>query len=88
MQSARKVQSEEARGQLRDAHQRVMSIAAVQRLLGVSQLVHQGARNDHGEQGRAFVELRVILPVRGRPGRKGLRSPTRTAGCTARSTSC
>jgi len=36
LQSARKVQSEEARGQLRDAHQRVMSIAAVQRLLGVS----------------------------------------------------
>jgi len=33
MQSARKVQSEEARGHLRDAHHRVMSIAAVQRHL-------------------------------------------------------
>jgi two-component sensor histidine kinase len=33
MQSARKVQSEEARGQLQDAHHRVMSIAAVQRHL-------------------------------------------------------
>jgi two-component sensor histidine kinase len=33
MQSARRVQSEEARGYLRDAHHRVMSIAAVQRHL-------------------------------------------------------
>jgi two-component sensor histidine kinase len=38
MQSARKVQSEEARGHLRDAHHRVMSIAAVQRHLAVSNL--------------------------------------------------
>ena len=38
MQSARKVQSEEARGHLRDAHHRVMSIAAVQRHLAVSTL--------------------------------------------------
>jgi two-component sensor histidine kinase len=36
MQSARKVQSEEARGHLHDAHQRVMSIAAVQRHLASS----------------------------------------------------
>jgi two-component sensor histidine kinase len=36
MQSARKVQSEEARGHLEDAHHRVMSIAAVQRHLAVS----------------------------------------------------
>ena len=36
MQSARKVQSEEARGHLRDAHHRVMSIAAVQRHLAAS----------------------------------------------------
>jgi two-component sensor histidine kinase len=36
MQSARKVQSEEARGHLQDAHQRVMSIAAVQRHLASS----------------------------------------------------
>jgi two-component sensor histidine kinase len=36
MQSARNVQSEEARGYLHDAHQRVMSIAAVQRHLAVS----------------------------------------------------
>ena len=36
MQSARKVQSEEARGHLRDAHNRVMSIAAVQRQLAIS----------------------------------------------------
>ena len=36
MQSARKVQSEEARGHLEDAHHRVMSIAAVQRQLAVS----------------------------------------------------
>ena len=36
MQSARKVQSEEARGHLKDAHQRVMSIAAVQRHLARS----------------------------------------------------
>ena len=33
MQSARRVQSEEARGHLHDAHNRVMSIAAVQRHL-------------------------------------------------------
>jgi two-component sensor histidine kinase len=38
MQSARKVQSEEARGHLHDAHHRVMSIAAVQRHLAVSSL--------------------------------------------------
>jgi two-component sensor histidine kinase len=38
MQSARKVQSEEARGHLKDAHHRVMSIAAVQRHLAVSSL--------------------------------------------------
>ena len=36
MQSARKVQSEEARGHLRDAHNRVMSIAEVQRHLAAS----------------------------------------------------
>jgi two-component sensor histidine kinase len=36
MQSARRVQSEEARGHLQDAHHRVMSIAAVQRHLAVS----------------------------------------------------
>ena len=36
MQSARKVQSEEARGYLHDAHSRVMSIAAVQRQLAAS----------------------------------------------------
>ena len=36
MQAARKVQSEEARGHLQDAHHRVMSIASVQRHLAVS----------------------------------------------------
>lgn len=36
MQSARRVQSEEARGHLHDAHNRVMSIAAVQRHLAQS----------------------------------------------------
>jgi two-component sensor histidine kinase len=38
MQSARRVQSEEARGHLHDAHHRVMSIAAVQRHLAASDL--------------------------------------------------
>ncbi len=36
MQSARKVQSEEARGHLHEAHHRVMSIASVQRHLAMS----------------------------------------------------
>ena len=36
LQSARRVQSEEARGHLQDAHHRVMSIAAVQRHLAMS----------------------------------------------------
>ena len=36
MQSARRVQSEEARGQIQNAHHRVMSIAAVQRQLSTS----------------------------------------------------
>jgi two-component sensor histidine kinase len=36
--SARRVQSEETRVHLRDAHQRVMSVAAVQRQLAVSQI--------------------------------------------------
>jgi two-component sensor histidine kinase len=38
LQSARSVQSQEARGHLRDAHHRVMSIAAVQRHLAISTL--------------------------------------------------
>jgi two-component sensor histidine kinase len=38
MHSARRVQSEEARGYLRDAHHRVLSIAAVQRHLAASHL--------------------------------------------------
>jgi two-component sensor histidine kinase len=38
MQSARRVQSEEARGHLHDAHHRVMSIAAVQHHLAASDL--------------------------------------------------
>jgi two-component sensor histidine kinase len=38
MQSARRVQSEEARGYLHDAHHRVLSIAAVQRHLAASYL--------------------------------------------------
>jgi two-component sensor histidine kinase len=38
LQSARRVQSQEARGHLQDAHSRVMSIAAVQRQLAVSTL--------------------------------------------------
>lgn len=38
MQSARKVQSEEAKGHLQDAHHRVMSIAEVQRHLAASSL--------------------------------------------------
>lgn len=38
MQSARKVQSEEARGHLQNAHSRVMSIAAVQQQLAASTL--------------------------------------------------
>jgi len=38
MHGARRVQSEEARGYLRDAHHRVLSIAAVQRHLAASQL--------------------------------------------------
>ena len=38
MQSARRVQSEEARGYLQDAHHRVMSIATVQRQLAVNNL--------------------------------------------------
>jgi two-component sensor histidine kinase len=38
MQSARKVQSEETRGHLKDAHSRVMSIASLQQQLATSQL--------------------------------------------------
>ncbi len=38
MQSARRVQSEETRGHLKDAHSRVMSIAALQQQLATSQL--------------------------------------------------
>ena len=44
MQSARKVQSEEARGHLQNAHHRVMSIAAVQRHLAVSTLADVALR--------------------------------------------
>jgi len=38
MQSARKVQSEETKGHLYDAHQRVMSVASVQKQLAVSRV--------------------------------------------------
>ena len=38
LQSARKVQSEETRGHLKDAHNRVMSVAAVQKQLAASRL--------------------------------------------------
>jgi len=38
MQSARKVQSEEARGHLHEAHQRVMSVASLQHQLAASQV--------------------------------------------------
>ena len=38
LQSAKKVQSEEARGHLRDAHHRVMSIASVQKQLAVTSI--------------------------------------------------
>ena len=38
LQSARKVQSEEARGHLHDAHHRIMSIAAVQKQLAASRI--------------------------------------------------
>src|SRR3546814_2377879 len=38
MQSARRVQSEEARGHLHDAHNRVMSIATLQQQLAASRL--------------------------------------------------
>lgn len=38
MQNARKVQSEESKGHLRDAHLRVMSVAAVQKQLSASRL--------------------------------------------------
>jgi two-component sensor histidine kinase len=44
MQSARKVQSEEARLHLHDAHHRVLSIAAVQRHLAVSTVVDVALR--------------------------------------------
>jgi len=44
MQSARKVQSEEARGYLRDAHHRVLSIAEVQRQLAASSLADVALR--------------------------------------------
>ncbi|WP_246161784.1 sensor histidine kinase [Segnochrobactrum spirostomi] len=45
MQSARRVQSEEARGHLRDAHQRVMSIAKLQQQLSASQSDEVGLRD-------------------------------------------
>jgi len=56
MQSARKVQSEEARGHLQDAHHRVMSIAAVQRHLAVSSLGDVAVRS-------YFVQLCESLAV-------------------------
>jgi two-component sensor histidine kinase len=40
MQSARRVQSEETRGHLRDAHSRVMSIATLQQQLAASRIGH------------------------------------------------
>ena len=45
LQSARRVQSEETRGHLRDAHNRVMSIAAVQRQLATSEIGEVALKN-------------------------------------------
>ncbi|MEX0404251.1 histidine kinase dimerization/phosphoacceptor domain -containing protein [Aquibium sp. LZ166] len=45
MQSARRVQSEEARGHIQNAHHRVMSIAALQRQLSTSRGGNVGLRN-------------------------------------------
>ena len=50
LQSARRVNSEETRGHLRDAHQRVMSVASLQRQLAVSKL-------DDVRLGPYFTEL-------------------------------
>jgi len=45
LQSARKVQSDEGRGVLTDAHSRVMSVAALQRQLAATQLEDVGLRD-------------------------------------------
>jgi two-component sensor histidine kinase len=45
MQSARKVQSDETRGHLFDAHQRVMSVAALQQQLAASRVGNVGMRS-------------------------------------------
>jgi two-component sensor histidine kinase len=56
MQSARKVQSSEARGHLSDAHQRVMSIATLQRHLAES----EGGRSNSTLSGAAVCQHRRV----------------------------
>ncbi|PPD15942.1 MAG: histidine kinase [Methylobacterium sp.] len=71
MQSARRVQSDEARGHLHNAHHRVMSIAALQRQLSTSkggnvelrtyfsQLCHSLAASMIADPDRLSIEVRV-----------------------------
>jgi two-component sensor histidine kinase len=64
MQSARKVQSEEARGHLHDAHYRVMSIAAVQRHLAASTLEHVPLRPYFVQLSQSLGASMIYDPLR------------------------
>jgi two-component sensor histidine kinase len=63
MQSARRVQSDETRGYLHDAHNRVMSIAALQRLLSTSTLGNVVMRSYLGDLCRSIGAS--MIPDRG-----------------------
>jgi two-component sensor histidine kinase len=64
LQSARRVQSDEARGHLRDAHHRVMSIAAVQRHLAMSTLGDVALRSYLGQLGESLGASMINEPER------------------------
>jgi two-component sensor histidine kinase len=63
MQSARRVQSEETRVHLRDAHSRVMSIAMLQRQLAVSQLKSVQLRTYFGDLCQSISASMIGDPI-------------------------
>jgi len=64
MQSARRVQSEETRLHLQDAHSRVMSIAMLQRQLAVSQLKSVKLKTYFADLGRSISASMIDDPKR------------------------
>ncbi len=64
MQSARRVQSEEARSNLRDAHHRVISVATVQQYLGASRVGEVELRPYFTQLCHSLAASMILDPIR------------------------